>query len=204
MAMKVKYTVLDGEIISENRGGTISDYVPDSLGSTRFLLNSSQTATDSWDYWPYGEAVHVTGTNPTPMQFVGTQGYYASNATKTYVRARLLEPQKARWLTEDPAGILVNGANGYSYAESAPTTYSDASGLQSRRSRNLCRGLRGFNSSGIPCTGLIWENRLKNCKGISNVKYCCQVKGQQGLGPGCVCLVTRLPNFWRRYLAFEC
>ncbi len=58
MPMKVKYTVLDGEIISENRGGTISDYVPDSLGSTRFLLNSSQSATDLWNYfWPYGEAV---------------------------------------------------------------------------------------------------------------------------------------------------
>ena len=34
MAMKVKYLVIDGEIISENRAGVEHDYVPDSLGNT--------------------------------------------------------------------------------------------------------------------------------------------------------------------------
>ena len=31
MAMKVKYLVINGEIISENRGGVERDYVPDSV-----------------------------------------------------------------------------------------------------------------------------------------------------------------------------
>ncbi len=100
MPMKVKYTVLDGEIISENRGGTISDYVPDSLGSTRFLLNSSHTPTDSWNYWPYGESVRLTGTNPTPMLFVGALSYHQDNGYRTQAGLRASEQAKARWLTE--------------------------------------------------------------------------------------------------------
>lgn len=31
----VRYTVIDGEVLSENRNGTKRDYVPDPLGSTR-------------------------------------------------------------------------------------------------------------------------------------------------------------------------
>ncbi len=133
MPMKVKYTVLDGEIISENRGGTISDYVPDSLGSTRFLLGAGQAITDSWNYYPFGEAVHVTGTNPTPMQFVGTQGYYQDATANTYVRARVLKPQQARWLTEDLIGMTDDGPNLYTYAADTPTTLTDRSGLQAAK-----------------------------------------------------------------------
>ncbi len=129
MPMKVRYTVLDGEIISENRGGTISDYVPDSLGNTRFLLNSSQTPTDSWDYWPYGEADHVTGTNPTPMQFVGTRGCYQDSATRILMRARVQEPAKARFLTEDPIGFTNSIRNQYSYAADRPSVHVDPYGL---------------------------------------------------------------------------
>ncbi len=131
MPMKVKYTVLDGEIISENRGGTISDYVPDSLGSTRFLLNSSQSATDSWNYWPYGEAVQMTGTNRTPMQFVGTAGYYTTSAMRAYVR------EQECWRKRE--GKLVDGGsckhywvatlNLYRYVGNGPVVKVDPSGL---------------------------------------------------------------------------
>ena len=34
MPMKVRYTVFDGKVVSENRNGTERDYVPDPLGST--------------------------------------------------------------------------------------------------------------------------------------------------------------------------
>ena len=62
MAMRVAYTVVNGRILSENRGGVKRDYVSDSLGSTVALLDSTQTKTDTWTYWPYGEVRTRTGT----------------------------------------------------------------------------------------------------------------------------------------------
>ena len=55
MPMKFRYTVIDGEVVSENRGGVERDYVPDPLGSTVALLDNTQTKTDTFTYWPYGE-----------------------------------------------------------------------------------------------------------------------------------------------------
>src|SRR5947207_2497373 len=55
MAMKVTCTVVNGEVLSENRGGVKRDYLPDPLGSTVALLDNTQTKTDTFTYWPYGE-----------------------------------------------------------------------------------------------------------------------------------------------------
>jgi hypothetical protein len=68
----VQYLTIDGEIVSEIRGGVVSDYVPDPLGSIRNVLNSSGAVTDSYDYWPYGELRQHTGSSQTPLQFVGS------------------------------------------------------------------------------------------------------------------------------------
>ena len=46
MAMKVVYTVVNGEVLSENRNSVKRDYVPDPLGSTVALLDNTQTKTD--------------------------------------------------------------------------------------------------------------------------------------------------------------
>src|SRR5437763_6382912 len=105
MPMKVRYTVVDGEVVSENRNGVKRDYVPDPLGSTVALLDNTQAQTDTFTYWPYGEVKTRTGTTDTPFQFVGTWGYYRDSTTKTYVRARYLNTAVARWLTNDPVGI---------------------------------------------------------------------------------------------------
>src|SRR5688572_23246446 len=42
MAMKARYTVLDGEIIAEKRDGVRRSYVPDALGSTVALIDSTK------------------------------------------------------------------------------------------------------------------------------------------------------------------
>ncbi len=67
MAMSVVYSNAFGGIIAEDRGGVISDYVQDPLGSTIGLMDSTGTLTDRWEYWPWGEVVSRTGTNPTPL-----------------------------------------------------------------------------------------------------------------------------------------
>ena len=53
--------------------------------------------------WPYGEVVSRTGTNPTPLTFLGVIGYFQDVLSKMYyVRARHFRADLARWLTVDP------------------------------------------------------------------------------------------------------
>src|SRR5579863_709759 len=130
MALKVRYTVVNGEVLSENRGGTIRDYVPDPLGSTVALLDSTQTQQSTFSYWPFGEVKASSGSTVTPFQYVGTAGYYRDSASKTYVRARYLDTQKGRWLTEDPIGLDGGDANLFRYVSNNPMGFTDSLGKQ--------------------------------------------------------------------------
>ncbi len=130
MAMKVTYTVVNGEVLSENRNGVIRDYVPDSLGSTIALLDNAQTITDTFEYWPYGEVRTRTGTTATPFQFVGTLGYYTDASGRAYVRARYLRMDTTRWLTEDPIGFSNGEFNHFQYSKCEPVRWNDPSGLK--------------------------------------------------------------------------
>jgi RHS repeat-associated protein len=131
----VRYTVLDGEIVSENRNGTERDYVPDPLGSTVALLDSSQAQTDTLGYWPYGEERARTGTTPTAFRFLGSLGYYRDAALATYVRAREMSVGAGRWMTPDAARWVV--LDRYSYGQDNPESYLDPEGTRPRSSGPL-------------------------------------------------------------------
>ncbi len=137
MAMSVVYSNAFGGVFAENRGGTVSIYVPDTQGSTIGLVSSSGVLTDRWVYWPYGEVASRTGTNVTPLTWLGTLGYFLDQVSKLlYVRARHLRADLARWLTADP---LWPAQPAYPYVGNRPVERTDASGLASP----LCL---------IPCT----------------------------------------------------
>ena len=125
----VRYTVIDGEIIAEKRNGVRKQYVPDPLGSTVAMLDNTQTQTDTFSYWPYGEVASRTGTTPTPFQYVGTKGYYTDSTSRTYVRARTLNTTKGRWQTQDPIGFYGGDWNLYTYSAVNPVSLLDYSGL---------------------------------------------------------------------------
>ena len=148
MAMAVVYTTFAGQIVSENRGGVTREYLSDPLGST-IALASSTAITDTWDYWPYGEVMTRTGTNPTPFTFVGTLGYFKDLLDRLfYVRARHYQPNYGRWMTVDP---LWPEEPSFSYAEADSIARSDPSGLMcvtrfracgmsyNKRCRRFCR-----------------------------------------------------------------
>jgi RHS repeat-associated protein len=126
----VSYTVINGEIVAENRGGTERDYVPDPLGSTVALLDNSQTKTDTFSYWPYGEVRTRTGSSPTTAKYLGTLGYYAtqSPASFQYVRARFYDTSRCRWLTVDPYPVN-RASTTYPYCFDNPEQFVDPSGL---------------------------------------------------------------------------
>ena len=127
MAMSVVYGTAFGGIISENRGGVVSAYVPDPLGNTIGLMNSAGTLTDSWTYWPYGEVRTRSGSNATPFTFIGTLGYFLDNVNKMcYIRARHLRLDLARWLTVDP---MWPDQPEYVYCSDSPASKIDPSGL---------------------------------------------------------------------------
>src|SRR5512141_985268 len=119
------YETLEGEILGETRGGVERDYLPDPLGSTAALIDSSQAKTDTFAYWPYGEERSHTGTSVTPFRFAGTLGYYRDDVGRTYVRARHLLTKNARWLTVDP---LWPDESAYGYAAKSPANWSDPAG----------------------------------------------------------------------------
>lgn len=127
--MKARYTVLDGEVLAEKRGGARRELVPDPLGSTVALLDSSQAITDTLAYWPYGEERSRTGATATPIRFVGTLGYYRDSTARSYVRARYLDRTRARWLTQDPIQDWKSSSNLLAYCRDAPITITDPRGL---------------------------------------------------------------------------
>lgn len=128
MSMSVVYSNFCGMVVSETRGGVERDYVCDTLGSTIGLMDATGTMTDRWEYWPFGEVVSHTGTNPTPLTFLGVLGYFKDVLDKLfYVRARHLRVDLARWLTVDP---LWPGQPGYCYATCSPTVHVDFTGTE--------------------------------------------------------------------------
>ena len=70
MAMKTRYNVVNGQVLSETRNGVRRDYLTDGLGNTLALLDSTQTKTDTFDYFPSGTVAARTGTTATPFQWI--------------------------------------------------------------------------------------------------------------------------------------
>ena len=121
----VSYLTIDGEVISETRNGVERDYLPDPLGSTAALLDSTQTKTDTFSYWPYGEERTTTGSTGTTYRFVGTLGYRKETSSRTYVRARHYRTDQARWITRDP---LWPDESPFEYVSGTPINRIDPTG----------------------------------------------------------------------------
>ena len=126
--MKVSYLVVNGVILSETRSGVESDYIPDPIGSTVALMNTSGVNTDTFTYWPYGELRSHIGSSISSLRYGGTLGYYTdSESGWMYVRARIYDPVLTHWQTVDPFWPYQWS---YIYADSSPTVNVDPSGLQ--------------------------------------------------------------------------
>jgi RHS repeat-associated protein len=146
MPMKVRYTVVNGQVISENRNGVRRDYILDALGNTVALMDSTGALTDTFKYFPSGTVSARTGTTPTPFQYVGGAGYYRDTSKRTYVRARNLSVNMRRWAETDPIGFEGGDYNLYRYVANNFVNVNDPSGLYKDAGRATC-----FNDSGVFC-----------------------------------------------------
>ena len=120
------YTTVNGMILSQAKGGVVSHFVPDPLGSVVMVRDTSGNTVYEAEYDPYGNVQSETGTNPSSLGYVGTLGYIKDSATSMYVRARYLLSNLGRWLTKDP---LWPSESGYVYASAAPSQITDRTGL---------------------------------------------------------------------------
>jgi len=126
MTLSVSYTTFIGKVCHENRSGSESFYVPDTLGSTIALVDSFGGTKDTFGYWPYGEVRLRTGTSQTPFTFLGSLGYYSDAVSRMYVRARYFLRSYGLWLSADPSWPREAP---YLYCDSLPNMMTDASGL---------------------------------------------------------------------------
>jgi len=126
MAMSVTYATVHGRLVEENRGGVVTEYVPDTLGNVIMTTDESGTVTSTTTYWPFGEVSTQTGTNPSPWGFCGVWGYLTDAVSRMYVRARHYRADTSRWLTVDP---IWPTEPAYVYCRTSPATYIDPSGL---------------------------------------------------------------------------
>ena len=117
--------VLEGEVVGHVKGSEKRDYIVDPLGAVVAYLNSSQTLTDQFEYWPYGELVTEVETEVQPFLWVGSLGYIRENDLRTYIRAREYRQDLGSWMQLDPLWPLSPAT---SYAFARPLIFTDPSG----------------------------------------------------------------------------
>ena len=124
--MTVAYTIdRSGSLISQRRGGSTYYHHYDALGSTRLLTDSSQTITDTYDYYAFGEIQSSSGSTINPFKFVGRLGYYEHPGTGLrYVPAGYYAPALGRFLSSEATGI----GTAYTYAGGDPVRAADPTG----------------------------------------------------------------------------
>jgi RHS repeat-associated protein len=168
--------VLEGEVIGHVKGSEKRDYIVDPLGSVVAYLNSSQTLTDQFEYWPYGEAASRIEDDVEPFLWVGSLGYFRENDLRTYIRAREYRPDLGSWMQLDP---LWPNERAFAYVDGSPVLRIDPSG------RNpVCIGC------GI-CLGATALGTLLSCAGAEDHMECilCRFATNPGLRllvAGCV------------------
>ena len=106
----------------------------DALGSTDRLTDTNEGVSASYLYKAFGEQTDLSGENAAPNRFrwVGQLGYYFEADLNTYwLRARVYEPQRGRFISRDP---VREEANLYRWPLGNPISVIDPSGLQWGRS----------------------------------------------------------------------
>ncbi|HRJ06922.1 MAG TPA: hypothetical protein PK911_05245 [Candidatus Saccharibacteria bacterium] len=127
MPLSVVYINVDGQPMSEIRGGVVTEYVHDPLGNLIATNTSVGIVTWTGDYWPYGESMISSGTKANNWGFCAAWGYYDDGYDNSYVRRRVLRRRLAKWQTVDP---LWPSQRPYAYSKCRPTHMIDPTGLQ--------------------------------------------------------------------------
>ncbi len=183
------------------RRGSTYYHLYDQLGSTRLLTDASQTVTDTYHYYAFGEIRSSSGSTTNPFKFVGRLGYYDDPSTDfQYLRARYYAPAHGRFTAPDTVGGLLGvtplAAPYYAYGDNSPLLWVDPSGWRdNRRCWMWCRGVCGLAGS----VGCGWA-----CAAIVPFPLSlliCPIVCGPAVGAGCNALCRRIcgpqpPGYW--------
>ncbi len=105
------------------------DFLPDALGSTVALADSSGALSTRYTYSPYGATTAEGPASSNTYQYTGREN---DGTGLYYYRARYYDPAKGRFISSDPIG-LAGGLNTYTYVENNPLSFTDPFGLMGNR-----------------------------------------------------------------------
>lgn len=100
-------------------------FLADALGSTKSLTNEAGLVVQRYNYTPFGQVRASQSGFDNPYQFTGRE---LDGSGLYYYRARYYHPGMARFISEDPIG-LVAGVNTYAYVGGDPISLVDPTGL---------------------------------------------------------------------------
>lgn len=163
------YTVIEGEVVSQNQNGTIHDFLPDPLGNTLALIAADESIEFDWDYFPY-EQVATVWDGATALRYGGTRGYCSDNYSRPHVGARELRTIHGRWMQVDP---MWPHERAYRYVNGSPVTQVDPTGLAAESCWPLSCDL--FQLLWCWCTCNRDGQVMKSCESV------------RGLAPACTC-----------------
>jgi RHS repeat-associated protein len=112
------------EPIAMSRGGQVSYYATDALGSVNVLTNPFGAVQNSYLYDAWGQTRSQTGSVLNPFMYTSRE---AGEAATLFYRARYYAPGIGQFLAEDPLR-LDPAISSYGYVESDPTDFVDPFG----------------------------------------------------------------------------
>ena len=127
-SLTVSYVYGD-DLIRQKRGGSVSYYHYDGLGSTRVLTDDAGGVTDTYTYEAFGDLIDHIGETENNYLFTGEQ--YDPNAGFYYLRARYYSSGNGRFVSQDSwQGSIYNPLtlHRYIYADANPVIFIDPLG----------------------------------------------------------------------------
>jgi RHS repeat-associated protein len=100
-------------------------FLPDALGSTVGLTDSSGSVQTSYTYEPFGNSTASGASSTSSYQFTGREN---DTTGLDYYRARYYNPTFQRFVSQDPIGFGGGDLNLYGYAGNSPNNFTDPSG----------------------------------------------------------------------------
>ncbi len=125
-------------------------FTKDHLGSTRTVVSTAGSATEYYDYYPFGKLMpgRYTITGDVPYNFTGHERDTEAGMNLTYAGARYLDSEIGSWLSIDPLFEKHPDWSPYNYVLGNPLRLIDPDGRQvdfaqlhyEKRARDLTSG----------------------------------------------------------------
>ena len=137
--------------------------LPDALGSTVALGDSTGTLQTQYTYEPFGYATQTGLASTNSYRYTGRED---DGSGLDYYRARYYHPRLQRFISEDPIGFVGGDPNFYAYVSNNPGRWVDPTGLDSTDWNNTQGGRSRLNGpTNGNWGGKCWSGGQYSCAG---------------------------------------